>query len=98
LIIESKSLSSSWEIISAYLGLSYELIEAIKCDKHRDSSGCWNEALKLWIKQNYNTKLFGRPSWRSLLKAVAEVDKYQFQKLAAEHQGEKMTFDPFGYT
>ena len=90
MIIECKSLSGSWEKVSAYLGLSFELIETIKRDNPRDSAGCWNEALKEWIKQNYNTKLFGRPSWRSLLRAVAEVDKRQFQKLAAEHQGEKL--------
>ena len=89
MIIECKSLSSNWEKVSAYLGLSFELIETIKRDNPRDSAGCWNEALKEWIKQNYDTKLFGQPSWRSLLKAVAEVDKHQFQKLAAEHQGEK---------
>ena len=95
LIIECKSLSGDWEKISAYLGLSFKLIDTIKRDNPRDSSGCWNEALKQWIKQNYNTKLFGRPSWRSLLKAVAEVDKQQFQKLAVEHQGKKKTFGLF---
>ena len=89
LIIECKSLSSNWEKVSAYLGLSFELIETINRDNPRDSAGCWNEALKEWIRQNYNTKTFGQPSWRSLLRAVAEVDKHQFQKLAAEHQGEK---------
>ena len=89
LVVECKSLSSDWEKVSAYLGLPFKLIDTVKRDNPRDSAGCWNEALKEWIKQNYNTKLFGRPSWRSLLRAVAEVDKHQFQKLAAEHQGEK---------
>ena len=90
LITECKSLSSNWEKVSGYLGLSFELIETIKCDNPRDSAGCWNEALKQWIKQNYNAELFGRPSWKSLLRAVAEVDKQQFQKLAAEHQSKKI--------
>ena len=89
MIIECKSLSGDWEKISAYLGLSFKLIDVIKRDNPRDSAGCWNEALKQWIKQNYNTKLFGRPSWRSLLRAVAEVDIHHFQKLASEHQGKK---------
>ena len=90
LVVECKSLSSDWEKVSAYLGLPFKLIDTVKRDNPRDSAGCWNEALKEWIKQNYNTKLFGRPSWRSLLRAVAEVDKRQFQKLAGEHQGEKL--------
>ena len=88
LVIECRSLSSDWEKVSAYLGLLFKLIDTLKRDNPRDSTGCWNEALKHWIKQNYDIKIFGRPSWRSLLRAVAEVDKHQFQKLAAEHQGE----------
>ena len=95
LVIECKSFSSDWEKVSAYLGLSFKVIDTIKRDNPRDSAGCWNEALKEWIKQNYDTKLFGRPSWRSLLRAVAEVDKHQFQKLAAEHEGEKLIFHSF---
>ena len=78
-------MSGIWEKVSGYLGLSFELIETIKRDNPRDSAGCWNEALKEWIKQNYDTKKFGRPSWRSLLKAVAEVDNLLFEKLAAKH-------------
>ena len=85
LVIECKSLSSDWEKVGAYLGLPFKLIDTIKRDNPKDSAGCWNEALKEWIKQNYNTKLFGRPSWRSLLKAVAEVDNLLFEKLAAKH-------------
>ena len=90
MIIECKSLSSNWEKVSGYLGLSFELIETIKRDNPRDSAGCWNEALKEWIKQNYDTKSFGRPSWRSLLKAVAEVDNLLFERLAAKHSQSSM--------
>ena len=93
--MECKSLSSNWEKVSGYLGLSFELIETIKRDNSRDSAGCWNNALKQWIKQNYNTETFGKPAWRSLLRAVAEVDKHQFQKLAAEHQGKKQNYWSF---
>ena len=85
MIIECKSLCGDWEKISGYLGLPFKLIEAIKHDNPKDSAGCWNEALKQWIKQSYNTGTFGRPSWRSLLKAVAEVDKLLFERLAAKH-------------
>jgi hypothetical protein len=58
-----------------------------------DNYHCWSEALKHWIKQNFNTKKFGVPSWRSLLAAVAKVDKLQFKDLASGHsvQG-KQTF------
>ena len=85
LVIECKSLSSNWEKVSAYLGLPFNVIDTIKWDNPRDSTGCWNEALKQWIIQNYDTKSFGHPSWRSLLKAVAEVDNLLFERLAAKH-------------
>ena len=78
-------MSSNWEKVSGYLGLSFELIETIKRDNPRDSAGCWNEALKQWIKQNYNTETFGKPTWRSFLRAVAEVDKLLFERLAEKH-------------
>ena len=39
-----------------------------------------------WIKQNYNTEKYGLPSWRTLLSAIAEVDKRLFKQLAAAHQ------------
>ena len=49
------------------------------------SFDCWGEALKQWIKQNYNTETFGRPSWKTLLRDIAEVDKLLFKRLAIEH-------------
>ena len=36
---------------------------------------------------NYNTEKFGVPSWRTLLKAIALVDKLHFMNLAHHHQG-----------
>ena len=48
----------------------------------------WSQALNQWIRQNYNAERFGEPSWRTLLKAIAEVDKRKFKKLAEIHQRE----------
>ena len=84
-VIECKSLAAKWEQLSIYLGLSFEVTDNIKGSG--DNYHCWSEALKHWIKQNYNTNKFDVPSWRSLLKAVAKVDKLTFNNLAAEHQG-----------
>ena len=89
-VIECKSLAAKWEQLSIYLGLSCDVIDNIKGSG--DNYHCWSEVLKHWIRQNYNTDTFGKPSWQSLLRAVAEVDKHQFQKLAAEHQGKKQNY------
>ena len=85
--MECVSLAANWESVSGYLGLSFSLIDDIKGSFPSNLAGCWNEALKNWIKQNYKTEKFGLPSWRTLLKAVAQVDKCLFKKLADTHQG-----------
>ena len=84
MVIECKSLAAKWRELSIYLGLSCDVIDNIKGS---DNYHCWSEALKNWIRQNYDTEKFGIPSWRSLLRAVAEIDKLMFRKLAEKHQG-----------
>ena len=84
---ECSSLSAKWEHLSGYLGLSISLIDSIKGNFPADVDCCWSESLKHWIRQNYKTEKFGLPSWRTLLKAVARVDKCLFKKLADTHQG-----------
>ena len=85
-------MSAKWEIVGGFLGLSISVIDNIKATAPVTTVGCWHEALKNWIKQNYNTGKHALPSWRSLLAAVARVDRLLFKKLAAAHPGEK------GYT
>ena len=86
MIDECSSLAAKWEQLSGFLGLRISVIDTIKQNHPGDIIGCWNEALKQWIKQNYNTLKFGVPSWRSLLTAVTKVEKLKFKKLAADHQ------------
>ena len=87
LIDECSSLCAQWDKITGSLGLRPSLIASIRRNNPNDNTGCWNDALLEWISQNYNTEKFGLPSWRTFLTAVAKVDKLQFKKLAAEHQG-----------
>ena len=77
--------------MSAYLGLPISRIESIKGNHPSDDTGCLYDALGQWIGQKYNTKKFGMPSWRTLLKAVASIDKRIFKKLAREHEGKIIT-------
>lgn len=86
-IKECSSLAANWYHLSGYLGLSISLIDSIKGSHPDNPLRCWNEALKNWIKQNYNTQRFHLPSWRTLLEAVARVDRLLFKKLASTHQG-----------
>ena len=86
-IKECSSLAAKWEQLSGFLGLRIETIDTIKENFPNNAMGCWNEALKQWIKQNYRTARYGYPSWRMLLEAIARIDKLLFQKLADKHQG-----------
>ena len=83
--VECSSLAAKWEQLSACLGLAKADIDRIRESRPRDIAGCWSEALSQWIKQNYSTQRFGLPSWRSLLKAVAMVDRCLCKELAAKH-------------
>ena len=89
---ECSSLCAHWENLSGFLGLSISLIDKIKADSYIGVNECWNEALKNWIKQNYKTSRFGLPSWRTLLEAIARVNKLLFKRLADCHKGIKRTF------
>ena len=83
---ECSSLASKWQQLSAYLGLKLSIIDRIKSDFPKDCLGCWSEALKEWIKMNYNIQRYSKPSWKTLLKAIAKIDKLNFRRLATEHQ------------
>ena len=68
-----------------YLGLERSSLNLIRGNHPLDNAGGWNEALNQWIKQNYKTEIHGMLSWRTLLRAIARVDKSLFKKLAIKH-------------
>ena len=84
---ECSPLASKWQLFSTHLGLKMSIIDRIKSDFPSDSLSCLHEALKEWIKMNYNTEKFGKPSWKTLLYAIAKIDKLLFNRLATEHPG-----------
>ena len=93
IILECGSLAAKWKQLSGFIGLPSTVIDQIRCDHPNDSACCWNESLNEWIKQNYNTEKFGKPSWKTLLGAIAHIDRRLFEKLASEH---KCRHDPIG--
>ena len=83
--MECSSLAAQWEQLGGYLGLERSSLHLIRGNHPLDNVGSWNEALNQWIKQNYKTEVHGMPSWRTLVKAIARVDRSLFKKLAIEH-------------
>ena len=92
IIVECESLAGKWEQLSGFIGLPSTLIDRIRLDYPNDCSCCWNKAINHWIKQNYNTEKFGKPSWKTLLGAIVHIDRHLFEKLASKHKG----CDPIG--
>ena len=84
-IMECSALAGQWGRLGSFLGLDPSSIAIIRENNPRDQTSCFSEAISQWIKQNYNTARYGMPSWRTLLRAVAMVDKLLFQKLAIKH-------------
>ena len=86
-VMECKSLSAKWEELSIYLGLPADKIDTIKRDNHDNAQRCWNQALLVWIRQleDYDTNKYGKPSWRTLLRAIAKENKLLFEELSQKH-------------
>lgn len=84
-VMESSSLAAHWAKLGSYLGLQSSYIDVIRGGNPLCPSSSWSETLSQWIKQNYSTRAHGLPSWRTLLRAIAKVDKLLFQKLAIKH-------------
>ena len=85
-IRECGSLASKWISISGLLGLRKYDIDNIAVNYHANCYSCWNAALIHWIRQNYSTKKYGLPSWRTLLRTVAMVDRRLFKELVSKHK------------
>ena len=85
-IIACSSLAGKWQQLTGFLGLSFQQIREIKKNNCNDSADSWNEALMMWISQDYNTRRYGLPSWQNLLRTINRVDQALCEKLAREHQ------------
>ena len=75
MVRECTSLAAKWELLSTYLGIKVTTLAVLKQNRPGDALGCWSEVLQQWISWNYNTRHFGLPSWRNLLKVVSKVNK-----------------------
>ncbi len=49
------------------------------------------EVIEEWLKRNYNTTRFGRPTWKMLVEVVANPNggnnNYLAEKIASQHPG-----------
>lgn len=82
-----KPLAAKWKEVALRLGLAAHQIDEIEGNNPRNTTACLDDALQVWISQNYNTSKFGAPSWRTLCAAIKDLDAKLFKKVATEHKG-----------
>ena len=88
---EVEKLSSRWKLLATKLRLRNHAVENIQ-ENCSDVMSSLNEALKEWLKLNYNHQKYGRPSWRRLADAVRSLDYGLFEEIARNHAGEMVQF------
>ena len=85
---EVEDLAASWDELATYLRLSTSTIEDIRSK----SSRCLFETISRWLKQNYNTAKYGKPSWRQLAAGVRKLDGRMFKRIATAHPKAKVLY------
>lgn len=84
-----QSHAARWQEIAQRLYVPVNEIAKIRINNHDDVSQCLYEAINYWINQNCNPEEHGMPSWRTLCKALSEVNglNLAFRTLAKAHGG-----------
>ena len=60
-----------WRRLAAGLRIPLSLVALISSNHSHDSEQCLLALLGEWLKESYDVKRYGHPSWRSLVRAVA---------------------------
>ena len=73
--------------IGRNFGLAPSTIESIK-ENHPlagDNSKALQEVIITWVRQDFNTKKFGLPSWQKVVEVISNFDKLLAKKIAEDH-------------
>ena len=84
-------LQGKWTDILAGLRLPPSKQSTIKAEHSTNTRSCLQAVLLAWLSKSYNVEKHGPPSWRTLVKAVADPiggeDVALAQKIAEKHPG-----------
>ena len=84
-------MASSWKAIGIGLRIGFGRLKTIQEDNAGNSSACLSEMLTCWLLRNYNVERFGEPTWRAVVKVVADPaagDNYALAlNIAGKHSG-----------
>ena len=71
MLTEMMPVAGNWKAIGILLGISYGRLGTIQTDNPGNASACFLDMLACWLKQSYDVKQFGEPTWRAVVKVVA---------------------------
>ena len=73
-----RSIANKWELIGLQLHLSKEVLNVLADDNEgRGPSIVLSIVLQTWLRGEYETAMFGKPTWRMLVSALEEVEDFK---------------------
>ena len=64
-------LAGNWKRLATGLRIPPNRVRMISSKNSNDCEQCLLELLEEWLKESYDVRKYGHPSWRSLVEAVA---------------------------
>ena len=85
------SMAGSWRSLATGLKIRRSLLPVISSKHCNDPKQCLLALLEEWLKESYDVKRYGHPSWRTLVKAMASssggANAALAQTIAEKHPG-----------
>ena len=85
------SVAHSWKAIGRGLRIDNGRLQTIEVSNHGDARECLSAMLTCWLQRSYNVRRFGAPTWRAVVKVVADPaagDNCALAlSIAEQHQG-----------
>ena len=85
------TMAGSWRRVARVLRLSSVTMSLIASKFNNEPKDCLFNSLEVWLKRTYNTEKYGNPSWRMLVKCIANpaggANPALAQVIAKRHQG-----------
>ena len=84
-------MAGSWRKLATGLKIPRKLLPVMSSKSSNDPEECLLALLEEWLKQSYDVKRYGHPSWRALVRAVASSpgggNPALAQTIAEKHPG-----------
>ena len=71
-IEEVSAMTAKWKSLGLALRLKPAELDTISSMNHTDPTDCLRDMLLTWLRQCYDFKRFGPPSWRMLCQAISK--------------------------